>query len=181
MPSPRSVLLILAALTLVGARGAGAQVITREAATLKDPTLFTRAPIASVTLSLQQRKGAIEGVPVVAAFQRVSLGPYSDNVVLISTAKSAIEVQGNQLANGIYSVQFSFIQVPFAGSVTIKDKTGVIATCPLQQQLNASGSQRCEATGLDVSDGKLFVTLELPASGAAEMVNVSQVTVNRHR
>jgi hypothetical protein len=179
MPSPRTNVLVLAVLALAGATGAGAQVTTREvnSAVVKDPTLFTRPPIASVTLSASQRTGSIEGGQAGVAFRRVSLPPNSNNVQFNWGENSVAEVQGIQLANGIYSVQFSFVQVSNPGDVAIKEKGLVIATCALQQQLNADGSQRCEAT-LDVADGKLFVTMELAGSN---LVSVSQVTVNRYR
>jgi hypothetical protein len=185
MPFHRTTLITLALLAGAGGGGAAAQVTTREVTTavVKDPALFSRPPIASMSITPYQRSGTFEGGQVVATFYKVSLLPANNNdIVLHSSAKSYVLVSANQLANGIYSVRFSFGQVAPAATVTIRDETRVIATCALQEQLQASSTptQLCQASGIEVAGGKLSARLEHADGSTGDVVFVSQITVNRH-
>ena len=182
MPAQRLTLVTLALLAGAGGGGAGAQVTTREVtATVKDPTLFTRAPIASVSFAPYQTENVLEGARIVVALRRVSMWPVPQKVFLERVAKPTIEVIASSgLVDGVYSVAYFFGGVSSAATVTLGDRTGVVATCTLQAQLSDTPMQKCEATNVQVSGGQLYSRLELGGTGEASL-NVMQITVNRYR
>jgi hypothetical protein len=181
MPTPRSTLLAL--LALAGAHAAGAQVTTREVTTtVKDPALFTRAPIASVSFTPYQMGGVLEGRQITAQLSWVTVvsSPNRD-VVLRRAENSSIELMAG-LADGIYSVRFSFTLVTTPATVTIRDQGGVLATCSLQAQSpTASPQQTCEATGVQVTGGQFRPMLQIADGDPGVQLWVGQITVSRYR
>lgn len=182
MPAPRSALLVWMA--LAGASGAAAQVTTREPTTVrpKDATLFERLPIASVSFAPIQKTGMLEGKQVLTRIERVSLLPANNDILLEWSAKPAITVYAHELPDGIYSVQFAFSMVSVPATVVVKHLSTVLASCALPAQTQQSStSMRCEASGIEVSGGRLQATLEFAEGSSALAAFLAQITVNRYR
>ena len=183
MPAPRSALLVWMA--LAGASVAGAQVTTREPTTVrpKDAALFSRLPIASVSFAPIQKTGMLEGKQVLTRIERVSLLPANNDILLEWSAKPAITVYAHELPDGIYSVQFAFSMVSVPATVVVKHLSTVLASCalPAQTQQSSTSMQRCEASGIEVSGGRLQATLEFAEGSSALAAFLAQITVNRYR
>ena len=169
---------LVAALTFVAARGAGAQIES----TLRAERTVAK-PISTVTFTPYSLSGTLDGVNVLANMWAVTVATMS-RVLLQSYHQSQIRLYTNPaqpLPGGAYDVVFSIPWVGGGGAAATITRAGtVLGQCQLAQQTSyAAGApiQTCVARIFDVTDGKLDVEIKIDAG----QFDVSNITVNRYR
>ena len=181
MLAPRFTVILPALLVLAGAGGAGAQVVVREGV-VKDPALYTRTPIASLSFRPYDLGGTLEGKPVSALLGKVSVTT-PVTVMMEWLAKPTITVTAPQgLADGVYSVEYHISSANNPASLRIASSSGDLGTCSVQAQTSTAPVQKCEARDINVVDGKLpTMWLEFTSGVLSLQLQVSRIVVNRWR